>query len=93
LYILPCGGDVARFAAPDTDPHYAKKEIFSKYFEGVTMAGHGFLLPVPAESKFYKVSVDLKDGFIFDTETMDEETNYLVVPTNGLKFTVTFTEL
>ena len=93
MYILPWGGDVAIFAAPVTDPDYSKKEIFSKYFEGVTMAGHGFLLPVPAESAFYKVSVDLKDGFTFDMETMDEETNYLILPTNDKKFTVTFTQL
>lgn len=93
MYILPWGGDVAIFAAPVSDPDYSKKQIFSKYFEGVTMAVHGFLLPVPAESAFYKVSVDLKDGFTFDTETMDEETNYLVVPTNDKKFTVTFTAL
>jgi hypothetical protein len=93
MYILPSGGDVAIFAAPVTDPDYSKKEIFSKYFEGVTMAGHGFLLPVPDPAAFYKVSVDLKDGFSFDTETMDEETNYLVVPVNGKKFTVTFTEV
>ena len=57
------------------------------------MAGHGFLLPVPAESAYYTVSVDLKDGFTFDTETMDEETNFLFVPTNDNKFTVTFTAL
>jgi hypothetical protein len=93
MYILPWGGDVAIFAAPASDPDYSKKEIFSKYFEGVTMSGHGFLLPVPAESAFFKVSVDLKDGFTFDMGTMDEETNYLVVPTNDKKFTVTFTAL
>jgi hypothetical protein len=92
MYILPWGGDVAIFAAPVTDPDYSKKEIFSKYFEGVTMAGHGFLLPVPDPAAFYKVSVDLKDGFTFDTGTMDES-NYLVVPTNNKKFTVTFTAL
>ena len=93
MFILPWGGDVAIFAAPVSDPDYSKKEIFSKYFDGVTMSGHGFLLPVPAESAFYKVSVDLKDGFSFDTNTMDEETNFLVVPTNDKKFTVTFTAL
>ncbi len=93
MVILPWGGDVAIFAAPVSDPDYSKKEIFSKYFEGVTMSGHGFLLPVPAETASYKVSVDLKDGFAFDMETMDEETNYLVVPTNDRKFTVTFTAL
>jgi hypothetical protein len=93
MYVLPWGGDVAIFAAPVSDPDYSKKEIFSKYFDGVTMAGHGFLLPVPAEAAFYKVSVDLKDGFTFDVNTMDEETNFLLVPTNDKKFTVTFTAL
>jgi hypothetical protein len=93
MYILPWGGDVAIFAAPVSDPDYSKKEIFSKYFDGVEMAGHGFKLPVPDPAAFYKVSVDLKDGFSFDTETMDEETNFTVVPVNGKKFTVTFTPL
>lgn len=93
IYILPWGGDVAFFAAPfPTNPDASKMEIYSKYFEGVTMAGNGLLLPVPAESAFYKVSVDLKDGFTWDMVNMDG-TNYTILPTNGKKFTVTFTAL
>jgi len=93
IYILPWGGDVAFFAAPfPTNPDASKMEIYSKYFEGVTMAGNGLLLPVPAESAYYKVSVDLKDGFTWDMVNMDG-TNYTIIPTNGKKFTVTFTAL
>jgi len=92
LYILPWGGDVAFFAAPVTNADMSKMEIYSKYFDGVTMSGNGLLLPVPAASAFYKVSVDLKDGFTFDKANMDG-TNYTIVPTNNKKFTVTFTAL
>lgn len=93
IYILPWGGDVAFFAAPfPTNPDASKMEIYSKYFDGVTMAGNGLLLPVPAASAYYKVSVDLKDGFTWDMVNMDG-TNYTILPTNGKKFTVTFTAL
>jgi hypothetical protein len=56
------------------------------------MSGNGVLLPVPAESAYYKVSVDLKDGFTWDMVNMDG-TNYTILPVNGKKFTVTFTAL
>ncbi len=92
IYVLPWGGDVALFAAPFSNPDASKMEIYSKYFDGVTMSGNGLLLPVPAESAFYKVSVDLKDGFTWDMVNMDG-TNYTIIPTNGQKFTVTFTAL
>ena len=93
IYILPWGGDIAFFAAPfPTNPDASKMEIYSKYFDGVTMAGNGLLLPVPAESAYYKVSVDLKDGFTWDMVNLDG-TNYTILPTNGKKFTVTFTAL
>ena len=93
IYILPWGGDVAFFAAPfPTNPDASKMEIYSKYFEGVTTAGNGLLLPVPDPAAYYKVSVDLKDGFTWDMVNMDG-TNYTIIPTNGKKFTVTFTAL
>lgn len=92
IYILPWGGDVAFFAAPFSNPDASKMEIYSKYFDGVTVAGNGLLLPVPSVSAFYKVSVDLKDGFTWDMVNMDG-TNYTIIPTNGKKFTVTFTAL
>jgi hypothetical protein len=92
MYILPWGGDVAFFAAPFSNPDASKMEIYSKYFDGITMAGNGLLLPVPAESAFYKVSVDLKDGFTWDMVNMDG-TNYTIIPTNDKKFTVIFTPL
>jgi len=92
IYILPWGGDVAFFAAPFSNPDASKMEIYSKYFDGVTVSGNGLLLPVPSVSAFYKVSVDLKDGFTWDMVNMDG-TNYTIIPTNGKKFTVTFTAL
>jgi hypothetical protein len=92
IYILPWGGDVAFFAAPFSNPDASKMEIYSKYFDGITAAGNGLLLPVPSESAFYKVSVDLKDGFTWDMVNMDG-TNYTILPTNGKKFAVTFTAL
>lgn len=95
LYINPWGGDVSFFAAPaivGTD--FADREIFAKYFEGVTMAGTNMLLPKPAEPTYYKVSVDFKDGFTWDTNQKDGTTNnYLIVPTNSKKFAITFTAL
>jgi hypothetical protein len=92
IYILPWGGDVAFFAAPFSNPDASKMEIYSKYFDGITAAGNGLLLPVPSESAFYKVSVDLKDGFTWDMVNMDG-TNYTIIPTNDKKFAVTFTAL
>jgi hypothetical protein len=92
IYILPWGGDIAFFAAPFSNPDASKMEIYSKYFDGVTQAGNGLLLPVPAASAYYKVSVDLKDGFTWDMVNMDG-TNYTILPTNDKKFAVTFTAL
>lgn len=92
MYILPWGGDVAFFAAPFSNPDASKMEIYSKYFDGVTVAGNGLLLPVPDPAAYYKVSVDLKDGFTWDMVNMDG-TNYTIIPTNDKKFTVTFTAL
>lgn len=92
IYILPWGGDVAFFAAPFSNPDASKMEIYSKYFDGITASGNGLLLPVPSESAFYKVSVDLKDGFTWDMVNMDGS-NYTIIPANGKKFTVTFTAL
>jgi hypothetical protein len=92
IYILPWGGDVALFGAPFSNPDASKMEISSKYIDGITTAGNGFLLPVPSEAAYYKVSVDLKDGFTWDMVNMDG-TNYTILPTNGKKFTVTFTAI
>jgi hypothetical protein len=92
IYILPWGGDVAFFAAPFSNPDASKMEIYSKYFDGITAAGNGLLLPVPAASAYYKVSVDLKDGFTWDMVNMDG-TNYTILPVNDKKFAVTFTAL
>lgn len=92
FYLWPWGGDASFFAAPPTVSDYSEREIFAKYFDGVEFAGTNLKLPQPADAGYYKVKVDLKDGFTFDTNQKDGTTNnYLLVPTNGKKFTVTFT--
>ena len=89
--ILPWGGDVSFWAAPYTAEEYGKYCISAKYFDGVIPAGDsGLLLPVPTEETYYKIVVDLKDGFTIDKENLDGE-YYTIVPANGKKFTVTFT--
>jgi hypothetical protein len=82
------GGDVSFWASYyQTDAEYGKKIIASKYFDGVTVAGDGLL--IPAAAGYYRISVDLKDGFTFSDEP---DGNYLLLlPTNNKKFTVTFT--
>ena len=65
--------------------------IFENYFDGVTPAGDsGLLLPVPTEETYYKIVVDLKDGFTIDKENLDGN-YYTIVPASCKKFTVTFT--
>lgn len=93
LYIYPWGGDVSFFAAPAiTGTDFADREIFAKYFDGVTLAGSNMLLPT--EEGNFKVVVDFKDGFTWDTNVKDGTTNnYQIKPTNNKKFTITFTKL
>ena len=89
--ILPWGGDVSFWAVPYTAEEYGKYCISAKYFDGVTPAGDsGLLLPVPTEETYYKIVVDLKDGFTIDKENLDGN-YYTIVPANSKKFTVTFT--
>ncbi len=91
LFIYPWGGDVSLWAAPYTQEDYGSRLIASKHFTGVTLAGDGFLLPAPADpGRLYEVTVDLKDGFSFDTENLDGG-NYTLIPANGKKFSVSFT--
>ncbi len=95
LYIYPWGGDVSFFAAPAIEgSDFAKREIFGKYFENVLLNGNNVKFPEGLAEGYYKVSVDLKDGFTFDTAQQDgTTTNYLLLPTNNKKFTVKFTPL
>ena len=89
--ILPWGGDISFWGEPYTVEEFGKCCISSKYFEGVSVAGeNGMLLPVPAEETYYKIVVDLKDGLTIDKENLDGN-YYTIIPTNGKKFTVTFT--
>ncbi|MDR1864693.1 MAG: DUF4625 domain-containing protein [Bacteroidales bacterium] len=87
FYNFGWGGDVSFWAAPLSDPDYGKKTISSKYFDNVTAVGDGMLLPSIAG--YYKVSVDLKQGFTFSEAEMDG--NYFKLTPTGNNFTVTFT--
>lgn len=90
LYIYPWGGDISFFAAPPTVEDYSSQQIFAKYFDGVTLVGTNMLFPSGLEG-YYKITVDLKDGFTFDKEQKEPGTeNYLLIPTNGKKFTIAF---
>lgn len=86
------GSDVSFWAAPTSDTDFGKKIILSKYFEGVAPAVNGMYIPLLSAS-YMKVRVDLKDGFEFDTNQTEGESNqfYKLVPTNNKKFTATFT--
>ena len=96
IYVLPWGGDFKLFAYPASNSEISMSIIGQKYFDLkapiTSMTDNiGIMLPVPSSpGAFYKVSVDLKDGFTFDKEHLDGG-NYTIVPTNGKKFTVTFT--
>lgn len=92
IYILPWGGDISLYAASTVTADYSKTQIYAKYFTGVEALNNNIKLPVPAASAFYKVAVDFKDGFTFDKVNLDG-TNYTIIPTNGKKFTITFTAL
>ncbi|MDR3218686.1 MAG: hypothetical protein LBU22_06855, partial [Dysgonamonadaceae bacterium] len=94
LYVLPWAGDFKLFAVSETNPEISQMMIKSKYFENLTpFDDSGIKFPIPGgDGAYYKVSVDLKDGFTWNKETMDGE-NYTLVPANNKKFTLTFTEL
>ncbi|MDR2806371.1 MAG: DUF4625 domain-containing protein [Dysgonamonadaceae bacterium] len=90
IYVLPWGGDFKLFASPEQ----TQRMIKSKYFEGINpMDESGIKFPIPSDpGAYYKVSVDLKDGFTWNEEALDGD-NYTLVPTNGKKFTITFTAI
>ena len=91
--ILPWAGDVSFWGEPYTMEGFGKCCISSKYFENVDVAGdNGMYLPVPdgEVETYYEIVVDLKDGMTIDKENMDGD-YYTIIPTNGKKFTLTFT--
>lgn len=92
-YIYTWGGNCRFFSAPAIEgTDYGKREFQPKHFESVELSDGIIALPVPAEHSYYKISVDVKDGFTWNTETMDGE-YYTLIQTNNKKFTVTFTPL
>ncbi|MDR1737296.1 MAG: hypothetical protein LBR66_00540 [Candidatus Symbiothrix sp.] len=82
-------GDVKFFTQHLATPDYGKYIINQKYFDGVVAAGDG--LTIPAAAGYFKVTVDLKDGFTYDTTVDDNGYFGLVQNTAGQKYTVTFT--
>ena len=92
LFIYPWGGDVSFYTATPETADAGKMQIYSKYFEGVESNINNVKIPAPAEGTLYKVSVDLKDGLTWNKDVMDGDV-FTLVPTNGKKFTVTFTPI
>lgn len=92
MYIWPWGGDISLYATVPDAPDASKMQFYVKYFTGVDNLNDNIKLPVPTAAAFYKVSVDFKDGFTWDKEHMDGNV-YTLIPTNGKKFTITFTPL
>ncbi|MDR1120291.1 MAG: DUF4625 domain-containing protein [Dysgonamonadaceae bacterium] len=82
-------GDVKFFSKHLATPDYGKYIINQKYFDNVEAAGDG--LKIPSAAGYYKVTVDLKDGFTYNMEALDGEYFALVQATAGQKYTVTFT--
>jgi hypothetical protein len=86
------GADVKFFTEPRSVSDHGKRMLNAKHFtlqEGQETGGGVKILP-NVEGRM-KVSVDLKDGFDFDEETMDGDFYSLTL--KGAKFTVTFTEI
>jgi hypothetical protein len=94
------GGDVNFWYGDYTDPDLSKKRFLLSYFDGITTATSLTNLKVPVDggdgdfNGYFKVSINLQDGFTFDTEAEEEGpdgTVFVITPTNGKKFTITFT--
>ena len=93
FYNFGWGIDVSFWSAPPSDSEFGKQTIASKYFTGISPQGNGMYAPAVAE--YTKVTVDLKDGFNYDTATMEGEESqyYKLIPVNNKQFTVTFTHV
>ncbi|MDR2562662.1 MAG: hypothetical protein LBC98_01825 [Prevotellaceae bacterium] len=81
--------DVSFWSAYLTTPDYGNRTIASHYFTGVEPQGNGIKLPSTAE--YTKITVDLKDGFDYDTNVLEGDASqyYKLIPANGKQFTVT----
>jgi hypothetical protein len=93
LYIYPWGGDFNLFAYPPTTEVGGKTAFFGEDFAGVSVPNPtrpNIAFPSDLTEGYYKISVDLKDGFDVDQATPHEEF-YTVTPKNGQKFTITLT--
>ncbi|GHT11114.1 hypothetical protein AGMMS4956_03630 [Bacteroidia bacterium] len=92
------GGDVNFWYAPYTDADINKKRFLLKYFAGVTpfTDTNVKVIDDSAEHNDYlKVTIDLKDGFTEETteESGPDGNVFVITPTNGRQFTVTFTPI
>jgi hypothetical protein len=93
LYVYSWGGDFNLFAYPPTTENGGKTVFFGENFAGVSLPDPtrpNISFPSPITEGYYKITVDLKDGFDVDAETPHAEF-YTVTPKNGQKFTVIFT--
>jgi hypothetical protein len=99
LYVYPWGGDFDLYAYPPAVGDGGKTVFFAEDFTIITggveifQAGSpNIKMPADLTEGYYKLTVDLKDGFTVDENTLrgDENQFYTVTP-NGQKFTATFT--
>jgi hypothetical protein len=94
FYIYPWGGDFNLFAYPPHTEDGGKTIFFAEDFTGIDQAmsdrpNMKFPASITAAG-YYKLSVNLQDGFDVDKTTPHAEF-YTVTPKNGKKFTAVFT--
>jgi hypothetical protein len=88
------GSDANFWHASYKDANVSKKVIPVSYFDGVVSTNALNISILPNAAGYFKVSVDLKDGFTFDPDEQVAEGNYFTLtPVNGKKFTVSFVEV
>jgi hypothetical protein len=94
------GGDVNFWYGDYTDPDLSKKRFLLKNFDGITTGTSLTNMKVPVDggdgelNVNIKVSINLQDGFTWDTgveENGPDGPVFVLNPTNGKKFTISFT--
>lgn len=93
LYIYPWGGDFNLYAYPPTSEDGGKAVFFAEDFtdvESMSSDRPNIKIPSTLTEGYYKLTVDLQDGFEIDKTTMHAEF-YTITPNNGRKFTAVFT--
>ncbi|MDR0863837.1 MAG: hypothetical protein LBO74_02755 [Candidatus Symbiothrix sp.] len=92
------GGDLNFWYGDLNDPDISKKRFLLSYFDGITTATSLTNLTIPGVGSdgydgYFKVTVNLQDGFTFGTAEEDGPDGpvFVIDPANGKKFTITFT--